>query len=614
MNKNIAQLNKLLKGDCDLVNNVPNDLKLVLTLHEQNVKFTMTHINNLTRKLVEYEEENKFLSEIKNDEQKNCIKILFTQIITKQEDINYILQRQYRPASYLAELLFESNGIIPKDNFIKIINNLKYIINVVPTILKPNTILQFLAHLKNSKQDDILWLQFIELIKKSNDLSQSYILTLIEYMQYFYSRYDNYYCKEPHICVAFMELLKKTIEFDKDIFFDTCIKMNITNDEITECIIRNVGYNDKYTKYVLSSCSILLLFELILVGYVPTVDTINILFRLPNNTKRLINNDINNKYNNISNNIKEWFQQIINVNTQKMSNVAVGKKIPVKKSANTNKRLEIGNDDIFKLFEVFNLTPNIETIDILISKNDSKLLESTLSNNFVSIDKSLLDKIIKTYDEDLIKKILDYKIIPDEETFNTLLNHYKGSIFMDGYNFYVRNSKLENIVNIIEQFICYGFQIKMNHIIDLLSIHKHLEQLERFDIAYDENLYYFCYIHEYYPEEYMKKYSIDSNILILRKYYVKKTKKTIDIFDFIKTHNLKIDRYVISSLFTNNPVICNELITKYKIMPDLLTLYQSTTQFTKLSYTERITICNQIIEINNINKDFMMENFDILNK
>jgi hypothetical protein len=235
-----------------------------------------------------------------------------------------------------------------------------------------------------------------------------------------------------------------------------------------------------------------------------------------------------------------------------------------------------------------------------------------LLTNHIPFDKLLLDKIAKTYDTDLIKIILDYKIIPDDDTFNGLLNCYKESIYVDEKRFYARNDHLENIVSVVEILICYGFQIKIHHIIGLLSIHKHLEELERFDIAYDENLYYYCYIYEHYPEEYMNKFLIDSNIMKMRKLYEKKTKNPIDFIDFVKTHNLKIDKYTVSGLFANNNIVSNDLITKYKIMPDLLTIYKSTVQYLKLSYSERIDICNTIIEVNNINKDFMMESYDIV--
>ncbi len=612
MNKNAAQLNKLLKGECDLVNNIPDDLKLVLTLHEQNTVFTQTHIKNLIRKLLQYEHTIKFLNAPKNNEQKNCIKILFTQIITDQKDIHTIISHYYfvnnvirNDCNFLANVLFQRDELLTR-NILNSIININYVMECMPTILSPNIILQIIAHLQNTKTYDIYCSQIIKLIQNANELPQTYITILFEYINVYnnnYSRGIN--IKQSYVCLLFEELLKKIDNFDKTIFFNTIINSGIDDDTINKCIIHNVGYNDDYVKYVLSKCGMLLLFDLIIAGYVPTADSINMLLK-KHHDKSVLIEDIDEKYKYINDDIMKWLQRILVLPEKHVPTVAVRRGMkPV-----ANKKPESSKIDIFELFELFNLKPNIDTMDILIDAKYFSTLNAIFTRKHVPIDKILLDKIIRTCDIDLIKKILEYKIAPDDETFRIFINSNKESIYSSGKDFYFRD--IINTILIVELFIRYGLQIKIHHVVELLSIHKPLEKLERFDILYDENLYFLCYVYEHFPQEYMEKFTIDSNVLQIRKINEKRTKNPIKMMEFIKTNNLKIDKYIVSAIFSNDLPLSTELITKYNILPDLLTMYRSTPQYAQLEYTNKFEICNKIIEKNNITKDFMLEYYDII--
>ncbi len=614
MNKNSTQLNKLLKSECDLVNNMPDDLKLLLTLHEQNMVFTQTHIKNLIRKLLQYELKTKFLNLPKNDEQKNCIKIIFTEIIKDQKDIHTIISHYYfvnnvirNDCNFLANILFERDDLLSKEVLNAIIN-IYYVMENVPTTLTQNTILQIIAHLQNSKTDDIYCSHIIKLIQNTNNLPQTYITILFEYINiYGYNSSKGINTRQTYICLLFTELLKKTDKFDKNIFLDTFIKSNINGDEINKCVIHNVGYNNEYINHVFSKCGMLLLFDLIIVGYVPTSNSINMLLKR-HHDKSILIEDIDDKYNCINDDIMKWLQRIVIIPETHVP-IAAARRRPFGKTI-TNKKPESSRVDIFELFELFKLKPNIDTVDILIDAKYFLTLNDILSRKYVPIDKILLDKIIRTHHIPLIKKILEYKIVPDDETFKLFVNSNKESIYTDGRDLYYRDSI--DTIEIIELFIRYGLQIKLYHIIELLSIHKHLENLERFDILYDENLYFLCYVYEYFPQEYMEKFTIDKNVLQIRKINGKKIKNPIDIMEFIKTNNLKIDRYIVSVIFYNDNDLSSEFIINHNIFPDLLTIYRSTTQYANLDYKDRLEICNKIVEKNNITKDFMLECFDII--
>ncbi len=187
-----------------------------------------------------------------------------------------------------------------------------------------------------------------------------------------------------------------------------------------------------------------------------------------------------------------------------------------KKKASKGKPTTIYAIEIYDLFSLLKIEPTFDTISKLIKLKKHDIINEILSKNLIISDKKLLDITIKTFDIKLIDMILKYKITPDIETLNIIINKH----LSDKY------TKSKKILEILELLIHYGLQINFDNIKDLLSANLYVNNLERFNIPYDEDLYFVCYINSYFPEEYMKKFTIDKNVLTMRHYQWKKNNTT----------------------------------------------------------------------------------------
>ncbi len=606
----VKRLNQIIKNNNDIYNGkqfkMDNDitelLKLVLTLHEKQYKFSEHQINKIVYKVESYEAYECFLSEPKSVVQKNCIDILFTHIITKQEHITQLLShlnhsriRNY----YVIDLLFKINYKFTFSD-LECINDLNYNIhNYRPLILEHSTLSNFILQLLyDPNKVDPYCCIFGDLINKNENVSQTYIISLFEYLN------DEIFDKEFNECfvISIVEiLLKKTNNYDKDILLNIIVENNTHNTNLHQYIIKNIGYNDKYLDFIFSSCNISLLFELIIIGYIPTVNTLNKFLNGNNNNSgnNKITIDVIKKYSNkIGGDFKIFFHEEIdklnmynsqtNVNSQK-------KKYP-KTKPNTFYYVEISN-----LFTVLKIIPTIDTITELIKLKKYDIICEILTKNSISIDKNLLDLTIGSLDIKLIDMILKYKITPDIETLNILIGKYLLSKY----------TKTKKYIEILELLVHYGLQINFNSIKDLISANLHINNLERFNIPYDEDLYFICYVNSYFPEEYMNKFTIDKNILTMRHYQWKKNNTTDNFIEFIKKNNLKIDRYTIGRLFLNNNINCIDLMIKYKFVPDLFSTLNSQINNTKFPINKKNAMCKYIIDSNHITKEYMLEVFEI---
>ncbi len=604
----VKRLNQIIKNNSDIYNekrfNMDFDLtellKLVLVLHEKEYKFSEHQLNKIVSKVVAYEVYACFLTEPKSAIQKNCIDVLFTHIITTQEHVTQLLNNLNHSRAknyYIIDLLFKINYTFTFRN-LELIIELDYNIhNYRPIIFEQSTLSNFILQLlmPRNKVDPYRCI-FEDLINKTESIPETYIVTLFEYL-------DNelFDCKEFNVAFVISiiyTLLKKINNYDKDTLLNIIVKNNIYNIELNQFIIQNIGYNDKYLDFIFSSCNISLLFELIIIGFVPTVDTLNKIlhanYDIPGNNKMEI--DAIKKYCDIiGGDFKVYFYGEIN-----KTNVEVLPKGP-KKKASKGKPTTIYAIEIYDLFSLLKIEPTFDTISKLIKLKKHDIINEILSKNLIISDKKLLDITIKTFDIKLIDMILKYKITPDIETLNIIISKH----LSDKY------TKSKKILEILELLIHYGLQINFDNIKDLLSASLYVNNLERFNILYDEDLYFVCYINSYFPEEYMKKFTIDKNVLTMRHYQWKKNNTTDNFIEFVTKNNLKIDRYTIGRLFLNNNVNCIDLMIKYKFIPDLITTLNSQVNYIKFPMNKKSAMCKYIVETNHITKEYMMEVFEI---
>jgi hypothetical protein len=166
------------------------------------------------------------------------------------------------------------------------------------------------------------------------------------------------------------------------------------------------------------------------------------------------------------------------------------------------------------------------------------------------------------------------------------------------------------VMKIIELLVKYGMVMNLKYVSLLLSAGEVLVNLERFGIKYDEDLYFECYVNEFYPQEYMNKFTIDRNVLIMRKYMHCNVpmKKCIK---FIKKYNLKLDGYTLEFAILNKNKLGMKLLDEYNIC--VATLYKKSVclQGNLPYYHFNKLLFRNFIEQNKITKDMMMFQYDI---
>lgn len=221
-------------------------------------------------------------------------------------------------------------------------------------------------------------------------------------------------------------------------------------------------------------------------------------------------------------------------------------------------------------------------IDIVLSSID--IFDSLSVNNYIK----------------LISKILEYKIIPSK---NNLIDFVK---------IHKRGHYKKAVTIIIELLIKYGLVIDMDILKQVIKNGYLINNLERFNIEYDEKLYYYCYIYKYIPVEYMELFKIDKNVLKMRELCCSGKQKKV-IFKFMKKNNLKPDGYCYENASYSSPKLfgCFE---KQNCEPTVGSLMYNSLKRTNYSIIKLNNIRIRIYERLEDEYKFMMkpnEDFDV---
>lgn len=212
------------------------------------------------------------------------------------------------------------------------------------------------------------------------------------------------------------------------------------------------------------------------------------------------------------------------------------------------------------LFDIVDVKPNYDTLNIICGKDIYVNDVCTFIEKYKLIpDKKTLDICIKSLNHILINSILNYKITPDEETFDKL----KSLGYFD-----------QTHIKIVELLINHGLEINLKHVIYFLSIDTYLTNLERFDIKYDEHLYFICYINDNWPSEYINKFTIDKTVLMMHKLCMTKKLMYNKLLQFLVTNKIKLDRYALDFLIFHNCFVAEEIMENYKCLPNILTTFK----------------------------------------
>ena len=227
-------------------------------------------------------------------------------------------------------------------------------------------------------------------------------------------------------------------------------------------------------------------------------------------------------------------------------------------------KCKIGNTHfiiVVNLFEIFKLLPDIDTLNIACKKDNIQNVNIIIQKYNVIPDKSTLDICSASRNYNFINTIINYKITPDKYTLKILCSNIPNNL----------NSH-ENIKKIVELFIEHGLVINIKIFTYLALKGILLDDLERFDIKYDEQIYFLCYLNDQFTDRYQNKFIFDTNIIALHKLCRKRSITYDKVITFLKNNNVKLDRFALDLIYDRTPSLGAKFTNDHGCMPSVLTL------------------------------------------
>lgn len=182
------------------------------------------------------------------------------------------------------------------------------------------------------------------------------------------------------------------------------------------------------------------------------------------------------------------------------------------------------------------------TLKFMVKHSSVKEFEDLLDKKLVTLDSELLALSICARDIKIIKLLLSKKILPDAKCFPYLLMS--------------KHPEKDNILNMLLE---HGLDLTTEQVYNLLDCNYFSEVAHRFNISFDEKLYYYTYKHakrNIIIDSRFEKH-INQQILKLRQMFIKikNTKESWEIIvKYMQKNNVKPDYYSIVFL-------CDHLIT-----------------------------------------------------
>ena len=238
--------------------------------------------------------------------------------------------------------------------------------------------------------------------------------------------------------------------------------------------------------------------------------------------------------------------------------------------------------------------PNIETLRISCRKGHVNIF------NDLTINKKLIpdEDCVHFGNNVMLAKILSYKIVPTSEMFNRLV-HRHGHVTHNDF------------LTTLEILINFGFQIKIDDVGYALKNYHTIDNLERFGLDYDEKLYFLCHIYNFFPIDYVSKFTIPKDIVDFRLFCKSAFAKEVFV-NWIKKVGF-MDQYCIDNFIMNESISVsfkNELMKKvnYQISPIISLHYLQR----KMMFNANLILDNLINKFN-IDHTYMEQKFKIEN-
>jgi len=171
------------------------------------------------------------------------------------------------------------------------------------------------------------------------------------------------------------------------------------------------------------------------------------------------------------------------------------------------------NNDLkkyMKCIEYQHMIPTKECLDAAAGFSDG--------NTYMKLDNTIM-----------LTDILNHKVIPDEDTFNAL---YKTCVFGDAL-----------FVKRFDILTTFGLKVSLDMIEKCIRENIIIDDLSKYDIPYDDKLYYICWKNEIIPSIYLDKFECGGYIIKLREMCRSKPTKLNTIIKYMKNNNIHPDRY-----------------------------------------------------------------------
>jgi len=577
----VKQLDKLLKTKSKLYNEFreyPDNCTLIYILIElvnENYEFTRSQFDNFIDQACHenYGSYSFFTSQL--DEHKIIIKYMLLKFDITEEQLSKIFSGRSRLKNcYCYDILFEKQYNFTISDFEKL-SEISYTVNLNDNynMIHNNVIFAACVYLLTNKGSDNFDKCLYLLKQNVNPFN-------IEHFNIILHCLSNKICRESQNIYVLLDVLFLNYDVNED--HDNCLKTNIIQlisskkflirADIINYIINKFGYNETFIEYIFDRIlnhNAEFIFTLIHKGFNVTVDFLNKLLEKSSISYLTLQKSGDQEYPKILSKFGKY----------KLTDNLI--KIP-----------------IIDLFQLYNLIPDINTLNIVCSKYvHIGFVDILLSTYKIIPEKKTLDMCISILNYELTNKIINYKLTPNSNTLREITKEHC----------YSNSSEVNRI---IELLINHGLNITFNDVEYLLSIQFTLDNLERFDIKYDENLYFTCYLNNNYPEEYLKKFTINKDILNMHT-LCKSKKLTYDkLIKYLRTNNMKLDRYAFDSLLYHYPAIAKHIIKDYKCVPSLLSAYKRTYANCGLNITLKF-----LAEQYNITANDMLLQYDMdLNK
>lgn len=285
-------------------------------------------------------------------------------------------------------------------------------------------------------------------------------------------------------------------------------------------------------------------------------------------------------------------------------------------SLNKEEFVRVNKKDVYQSFDIFkylvwekHITPTQDTLKIVCLKKKLELFDILTEIYKMTPDKKCLDNALFNCcreDKILIEKILQYKIIPDRISFYELCGftmHTNGQIISSGSMY--RN---EQVGQILELLITYGLHIT-EEIYGIIIEHKiYLNNIERFGLVFNENIYFICHSCNNWPIH-SSKFNIDPKITNMRD--IAKRCSVDDFKKYLSENNLKPDRYCVENACLCRNFFLSEWLLRiinYDATPKAL-IYHELGLKSNLSLTGKKLLANLNIKCN-ITSETMAQQYE----